>query len=188
MSRPLPYSTACHSASLLSHWPRNCSAGPRAGVPAELVRPEESADADAGKIIGAELFRLVARDRELGHDPEMELRAAARATARWRARGNDRLIITESEAGFGDLPESAVAGTTQEPVLAGRPSAPGRLPAGPHGQPTMRPGSMTDLWSGIHYPYVDVGADILTPRISTTGADLNARSVRAAFATVLLVG
>jgi XTP/dITP diphosphohydrolase len=54
----------------------------RAGVPAELMRPEESADADAdadaGKIIGAELFRLVARARELGRDPEMELRAAAR--------------------------------------------------------------------------------------------------------------
>ncbi len=77
------------------------------------------------KIIGAELFRLVARDRELGHDPEMELRAAARATASWRARGNERLIITESEAGFGDPPESAVAGATQKPALAGRPSASG---------------------------------------------------------------
>ena len=50
----------------------------RAGAPSDLMRPEESADADAGKTIGAELFRLVARARELGHDPEMELRAAAR--------------------------------------------------------------------------------------------------------------
>ena len=42
----------------------------RAGVPEELGR----LDGD----IGAELFRLVARGRELGLDPEMELRAAAR--------------------------------------------------------------------------------------------------------------
>ena len=116
------------------------------------------------------------------------------ATASWCARGSYHLIITESEAGFGD-PESAVASATQEPVLAGRPSAPGRLPGrmvsrpcDPVVWPTMRPGSMADLCSGIHDPYVHVGADILTPRISTTGADLNARSARAAFATVLLMG
>jgi XTP/dITP diphosphohydrolase len=44
----------------------------RAGVPDELARL--GADED----IGSELFRLVARARELGRDPEMELRAAAR--------------------------------------------------------------------------------------------------------------
>jgi XTP/dITP diphosphohydrolase len=32
----------------------------------------------SGEDIGRELFRLVARARELGRDPEMELRAAAR--------------------------------------------------------------------------------------------------------------
>jgi NTP pyrophosphatase (non-canonical NTP hydrolase) len=53
----------------------------RAGVPGELT----SLDGDAGggpdgsgDDIGRELFRLVTRARELGRDPEMELRAAAR--------------------------------------------------------------------------------------------------------------
>ena len=54
----------------------------RAGVPEELTRLDGAAevpgDAAAGDGIGAELFRLVARGRELGLDPEMELRAAAR--------------------------------------------------------------------------------------------------------------
>ena len=47
----------------------------RAGVPGELAHlggDGEPAD------VGRELFRLVARARELGFDPEMELRAAAR--------------------------------------------------------------------------------------------------------------
>jgi XTP/dITP diphosphohydrolase len=44
----------------------------RAGVPDELVRLGEEGD------IGAELFRLVAKARKVGIDPEMELRAAAR--------------------------------------------------------------------------------------------------------------
>jgi MazG family protein len=54
----------------------------RAGVPDELarldgdLRTEESAG--SGESIGRELFRLVTRARELGCDPEMELRAAAR--------------------------------------------------------------------------------------------------------------
>ena len=49
----------------------------RAGVPEELAR----LDADAGNEgsgIGRDLFRLVAKARELGLDPEMKLRAAAR--------------------------------------------------------------------------------------------------------------
>ena len=50
----------------------------RAGVPADLVHPDGGAGADAGEKIGAELFRLVARARELGRDPETDLRAAAR--------------------------------------------------------------------------------------------------------------
>jgi XTP/dITP diphosphohydrolase len=45
----------------------------RAGVPDELARLDEP-----GEDIGRELFRLVARARELGLDPEIELRAAAR--------------------------------------------------------------------------------------------------------------
>ena len=54
----------------------------RAGVPDELVRLDR-VDGDgepggSGEDIGRELFRLVARARELGRDPEMELRAAAR--------------------------------------------------------------------------------------------------------------
>jgi XTP/dITP diphosphohydrolase len=48
----------------------------RAGVPDELARPD--GDGESGDDIGRELFRLVARARELGLDPEMELRAAAR--------------------------------------------------------------------------------------------------------------
>jgi XTP/dITP diphosphohydrolase len=45
-----------------------------------LVRldEEEGALDGVGEDIGRELFRLVARARELGRDPEMELRAAAR--------------------------------------------------------------------------------------------------------------
>ena len=52
----------------------------RAGVPDELVRlDEEEGEPDGvGEDIGRELFRLVGRARELGRDPEMELRAAAR--------------------------------------------------------------------------------------------------------------
>jgi XTP/dITP diphosphohydrolase len=68
----------------------------RAGAPAELasLRPARAGGADAGEAapgeavsdtgqavsdIGAELFALVARAREAGLDPELELRAAARA-------------------------------------------------------------------------------------------------------------
>jgi XTP/dITP diphosphohydrolase len=52
----------------------------RAGVPDELVRLDgEDGEPDtSGEDIGRELFRLVARARELGRDPEIELRAAAR--------------------------------------------------------------------------------------------------------------
>jgi XTP/dITP diphosphohydrolase len=54
----------------------------RAGVPEELTRldPEAGpvAPAAADADIGGELFRLVARARAAGCDPEMELRAAAR--------------------------------------------------------------------------------------------------------------
>jgi XTP/dITP diphosphohydrolase len=59
----------------------------RAGVPADLAgRPasdpgpgDEAAGEQAVSDIGAELFALVARAREAGLDPELELRAAARA-------------------------------------------------------------------------------------------------------------
>jgi len=53
----------------------------RAGVPAELSRLDggDGGQQDrSGEDIGRELFWFVARARELGHDPEMELRAAAR--------------------------------------------------------------------------------------------------------------
>ena len=51
----------------------------RAGVPGELARLDGDGEPDdVGDDIGRELFRLVARARELGLDPEMELRAAAR--------------------------------------------------------------------------------------------------------------
>ena len=49
----------------------------RAGVPEELARLDGSAAAP-GDDMGVELFRLVARARALGLDPETELRAAAR--------------------------------------------------------------------------------------------------------------
>ena len=56
----------------------------RAGVPGELARlegdgrPAGTGPVESGVDIGRELFRLVARARELGLDPEIELRAAAR--------------------------------------------------------------------------------------------------------------
>jgi MazG family protein len=56
----------------------------RAGVPGELARldddgrPAGAGPDESGEDIGRELFRLVARARELGLDPEMELRTAAR--------------------------------------------------------------------------------------------------------------
>jgi NTP pyrophosphatase (non-canonical NTP hydrolase) len=54
----------------------------RAGAPEELAllngEPGPGASGPAGADLGRELFRLVARARELGLDPETELRAAAR--------------------------------------------------------------------------------------------------------------
>jgi XTP/dITP diphosphohydrolase len=54
----------------------------RAGVPEELTRLDREqgpgAPGQAGEDIGMELFRLVAKARELGLDPETELRATAR--------------------------------------------------------------------------------------------------------------
>jgi XTP/dITP diphosphohydrolase len=54
----------------------------RAGVPDELSRlegdPGVSGPGGPGGDIGIELFNLVARAREAGRDPEMELRAVAR--------------------------------------------------------------------------------------------------------------
>jgi XTP/dITP diphosphohydrolase len=51
----------------------------RADVPDELARLEEDPElTGADGDIGPELFRLVMTAREAGHDPEMELRAAAR--------------------------------------------------------------------------------------------------------------
>jgi XTP/dITP diphosphohydrolase len=51
----------------------------RAGAPEELARLDGDGEpAASGEDIGRALFRLVARARELGIDPEMELRAAAR--------------------------------------------------------------------------------------------------------------
>jgi XTP/dITP diphosphohydrolase len=49
----------------------------RAGAPEELARLDPPPGAE-GPGIGRELFRLVAKARELGLDPETELRAAAR--------------------------------------------------------------------------------------------------------------
>jgi MazG family protein len=52
----------------------------RSGVPEELARLDgkPAGSGQTGEDIGVELFRLVAKARELGLDPEMELRAAAR--------------------------------------------------------------------------------------------------------------
>ncbi len=51
----------------------------RAGVPEELAWLDDDPDPDQDDHdLGRELFRLVAKARELGLDPEMELRAAAR--------------------------------------------------------------------------------------------------------------
>jgi MazG family protein len=53
----------------------------RAGAPADLADPLATGPAGGHAVsdIGAELFALVARAREDGLDPELELRAAARA-------------------------------------------------------------------------------------------------------------
>jgi XTP/dITP diphosphohydrolase len=51
----------------------------RAGAPAELARMEESGGPVSG--LGAALFALVAQALQAGLDPELELRAAARAYA-----------------------------------------------------------------------------------------------------------
>jgi XTP/dITP diphosphohydrolase len=53
----------------------------RAGVPADLADLTATGPAGGQAVsdIGAELFALVARAREAGLDPELELRAAARA-------------------------------------------------------------------------------------------------------------
>ena len=77
---PLPRSTACRSGSPRSRWPRSCSAVRRGrGCPANWPGWTAWPPAPApGDDIGGELFRLVARARELGLDPETELRAAAR--------------------------------------------------------------------------------------------------------------
>jgi XTP/dITP diphosphohydrolase len=55
----------------------------RAGLPAELAAPDVAAGGEPGDggRLGAELFALVARAREAGLDPELELRAAARRYA-----------------------------------------------------------------------------------------------------------
>ena len=51
----------------------------RAGVPEELARLDGQLEPGPPRPdLGRELFRLVARARELGLDPETELRAAAR--------------------------------------------------------------------------------------------------------------
>jgi XTP/dITP diphosphohydrolase len=54
----------------------------RAGAPAELTRladdPGSRGPADPGGDVGRELFWLVAKVRQAGRDPEMELRAAVR--------------------------------------------------------------------------------------------------------------
>jgi XTP/dITP diphosphohydrolase len=59
----------------------------RAGVPAELAGPDGEASGP-----GAELFALAARMTQAGLDPELELRAAARAYA-------DRIRAAEQAAG-----------------------------------------------------------------------------------------
>jgi len=54
----------------------------RAGMPSELARLDSDGGAGepegSGEDIGHQLFRLVAKARRVGRDPEMELRAAAR--------------------------------------------------------------------------------------------------------------
>ena len=80
-SRLRPRSMACRSGSPRSRWPRSCSAGrPGPGCPANwrAWTGTTASRTMSGEDIGRELFRLVARARELGLDPEMELRAAAR--------------------------------------------------------------------------------------------------------------
>jgi XTP/dITP diphosphohydrolase len=73
----------------------------RAGVPDELAFPGGEPDSgqstgpgESGQEIGRDLFRLVAKARELGLDPEMELRTAAR-------RYRDLVRAWERSSGIG---------------------------------------------------------------------------------------
>ena len=67
----------------------------RSGVPADLAEFDGSGEAagpdGAPSELGAELFALVARARAAGLDPELELRAAARAY-------RDRVVAWEEQA------------------------------------------------------------------------------------------
>ena len=77
-----PYWMACRSGNPRSRWPPSYSAGRRGPeYPSNWRGLDGDSEPDVGDDIGRELFRLVARARELGLDPEMELRAAA-----WRYR------------------------------------------------------------------------------------------------------
>jgi hypothetical protein len=63
--------------------------GARAGIPDDLAWLDAKAGdgpAEPGQDIGRDLFVLVAKARELGRDPEMELRAAAYRYRETRAR------------------------------------------------------------------------------------------------------
>jgi len=92
----------------------------RAGVPDELARLDEEAGSGApgnsGEDIGRELFRLVAKARAAGCDPEMELRVAARRYLElvrcWERTTEGTLFVTLSVAqeGTWHLPDVS-AGT-----------------------------------------------------------------------------
>jgi len=81
----------------------------RAGVPDELARLDEEAGsgapANSGEDIGRELFRLVAKARAAGCDPEMELRVAARRYLElvrcWERTTESTLFVTLSVAQAG---------------------------------------------------------------------------------------
>ena len=70
-----PRWTACRSASRPRRWPRSCS-GARPGPGCPTTWPASTGG--KGTTSAGKLFRLVARARVAGLDPEMEFRAAAR--------------------------------------------------------------------------------------------------------------
>ena len=73
-----PVRAACPRAGSATSAPGSSSWSPRPPRPPRRWCTRIGGDAADGEDIGGELFRLVAKARELGIDPEMELRAAAR--------------------------------------------------------------------------------------------------------------
>ena len=99
----------------------------RAGVPEDLMRQDEGADADAGEQIGRELFLLVARARKWNAILRWNSGPQHAATANKYTPGNEHLMVTGSESSGLRVGCHAV----------------------PPGQPTIWPATTSSLCSGL---------------------------------------